>query len=206
MNYEPENSGRLRAMKPAKSVDDGNSVWACMPAPLFKTHDGYFGRHVWGDPHDPWELRCLEGKSPVVFKPMRLFYAGRFDLAGGFDSLYVFKKSIEECPEYGVAMPWSSDCYRCVRTELTANSLVPYILTDGRWLDYHEAFFTKDECVVKCREMNTRSCKGCAIAQDGKWYRKTLEDMSRQLEECLASDWVADPAETLKKAVKGDPE
>lgn len=76
MTDNAENINRLLSLK------TGEKVWSCNIFPVFSMSDGYFGHYSWGDDYSPREIHCIEGKSPTVFKPMKLFYEGRFEAVG----------------------------------------------------------------------------------------------------------------------------
>ena len=91
MTDNTENINRLLSLK------TGEKIWSCNIFPVFSTSDGYFGHYMWGDGYSPWEIHCIEGKSPTVFKPIELFYEGRFDAVGSSgNKLFVFSTSL--CP------------------------------------------------------------------------------------------------------------
>lgn len=74
-----------------KNLNIGDEIWTCKRYPVFSTENGYFGHYFWGNDYSPWEIHCIEGKSPTVFKPVKLFYEGRFDAVKSVgNNLFVF--------------------------------------------------------------------------------------------------------------------
>jgi len=193
MLFSTDNMKRLLAMKPGE-----DAVWAALEAPVFKTHDGYFGYYVHGDPDNLWTVDCIKGVSPKVFRPAKLTYAGRLD---GPDGDHAFAFFGENGSRPGYVMTWPQH-YRA--TSSRPVNVLGDALRDGARLDHVKAFFDRDECAAKCRELNGNFCFSDALGSLGKWYEKTLGDMQRQLRECLAADYVVDPVEKLKDAVAGE--
>lgn len=202
MDYTLDNREKLLSLKPGE-----DTVWAAVKTPVFRTHDGYFGHYMHGDPDDPWTTDCIRGESPVVFKPTEMTYTGRFEMPGdGMSYLFVFSdKYGESLPHHGRVMPWyyaGADPF-AVRKTLSAGAFCAMLSEENR-IDCDKTFFDRDECAVKCRSLNQNYCVSDAVGSLGKWYEKTLDDMRRQLDECLCADWVVDPVEKLKDAVKGE--
>ena len=204
MQFTIDNRDRLLSLKLGE-----DTVWAAVKTPVFRTHDGYFGHYMHGDPDDPddsWTTDCIRGESPDVFKPTEMTYVGRFEIPNNKSNyLFAFSDKYGASLRYhGYVMPWyriNVDPLSAAKT-LSAETFCA-ILCEKNRIDFDKTFFSREECVVKCRDLNRNYCISDAVGSLGKWYEKTLDDMRRQLDECLNSDWIVDPVEKLKNAVKG---
>ena len=166
---------------------------------MFQTHHGYFGHYVHGDPDEPWTTACIRGESPVVFKPTEMTYVGKFEMPGdSLNYLFVFSVKYGSALRYsGYVMPWHNVGVDPFSKVLSAGTFGAMLKEENR-IDTDNTFFDRDECAAKCRELNQNYCVSDAVGSLGKWYEKTLDDMRRQLDECLNADWVVDPVEKLK--------
>jgi len=200
MQFTTNNRDRLLEMKPSK-----DTVWAAVKTPVFKMHDGYFGHYSYGDPDDPWTVDCIKGVSPEVFKPQELTYAGRFDMPDSrVNYLFVFSAKNDDLCYHGRVMPWYYNRFvSFYDAKQLSGGTFYHFLAERNMLDFNKVFFGRDECAEKCRELNKNFSVSDAIGSFGKWYEKTLEDMQKQLTECLNADYVVDPVEKLKKTVEG---
>lgn len=204
MQFTIDNRDRLLEMRPGE-----DTVWAAVKTPVFRTHDGYFGHYIHGDPDDPWTVDCIKGVSSGVFKSTEMTYVGRFEMPNDRSNyLFVFSAERGAALRYhGYVMPWyrvSVDSLSAAKT-LSAGTFCA-ILCEKNRIDFGKAFFDRDECAAKCRDLNRNYCVSDAVGSLGKWYEKTLNDMQRQLTECLNADYVVDPVEKLKNAVEGKDE
>lgn len=183
------------------SLETGAEVWTCKLSPIFSMHDGYFGHYAWGDDYDPWTINCIEGKSPTVFKPMKIFYEGRFDAVGSScDKVFVFATCLNPTSfsSERLVLPLYWEGYRPPKLEVNAR-LFDSIVDRKQWLSIDKIFFTKEECLSKCRDLNLSWSSSSGIGAYGKWYMKTLNKMKKELAECMKAEWVVDPVEQVKK-------
>jgi hypothetical protein len=196
-----EDIGRLNNLK------TGDEIWSCHLSPVFSTNDGYFGHYFWGNDYDPWEIHCIEGKSPTVFKPMKLFYEGRFDAdSSGYGKLFVFATSLEPTSFNSdrYVLPFYYDGYKPPRKLELDAKMFDSIVDPKRLLRFERVEFTREECLKKCRELNSswHWCSG--IGAYGKWYMKTINKMKKELSECMKAEWVVDPEVQIKKTLNGE--
>lgn len=197
MRFTMDNRDRLLSLKPGE-----DTVWAAVKTPVFQTHDGYFGHYMHGDPYDPWTTDCIRGESPTVFKPTEMTYVGRFEMPDNKSNyLFAFSDKYGASLRYhSYVMPW----YNIGADPFFTAETFCAILCEKNRIDFDKAFFDREECAAKCRDLNKNFCCSDAIGSLGKWYEKTLDDMQRQLAECLNADYVVNPVEKLKNAVKGE--
>lgn len=184
----------------------GNEVWACKYSQVFSTSDGHFGHYFWGDSYDPWQIHCIEGKSPTVFKPVKLFYEGRFDAAEvSSNKVFVFASNLSPTSfsNERFMLPLYYEGYRPPELQVDAK-VFDYLIPDKQLLRFDRIFFTEEECLKKCRDLNSnwQFCSG--IGAYGKWYMKTLNKMKKELTECMKAEWVVDPKEEIKKDLTAD--
>ena len=196
-----KNTENLKVMLNFKS---GDEIWACMRFPVFSTENGYFGHFFWGDNYNPYEIHCIEGKSPTAFKPQKIFYEGRFDAVGSSSNvLFVFASCKNPTSGYDrFVLPLYYEGYKPPELEIDARTFAN-IIDDKRLLRFDRIHFTEEECLKKCRELNSswHWCSG--IGAYGKWYMKTLNKMKKELSECMRAEWVVDPVEQVKKDLAG---
>ena len=191
--------------KKLMSLKVGDPIWTAVKEPVFTMHGDsmhrtYFGHYTWGDPYEPWEISCIEGKSPTVFKPAKLFYEGRFDASTSpNEKLFVFAKCTNPtCSRDRYVLPFYYSGYRAPGLDLSAKTIDGLI--NGKnclQLDWIE--FTREDCLKKCRELNSNwhFCSG--IGTYGKWYMKTINHMKKELSECMRAEYVVDPKEEIEK-------
>ena len=194
------NRDRLLKMKPGEDV-----VWIAAEMPVFRMHDGYFGHYLDGNPDDPWAVNCIKGTSPKVFMPQKLTYVGRFDMPdSSSDYLFVFSARNNDLRFYGRVMSWYHNGFTSFAdTKRLTGGTFCNLLSEHSLVSFDKAFFDREECAVKCRDLNQKFCCSDALGNLGKWYEKTLYDMQKQLTECLNADYVVNPVEKLKNAVEG---
>lgn len=203
MQFTIDNRDRLLEMKPGE-----DTVWAAVKTSVFQMHDGYFGHYLCGNPDDPWTIDCIEGVSPKIFMPQKLTYVGRFDMPNSrSDYLFVFSAKNNDLRFYGRVMPWYHNGFTSFAdVKRLSGGTFCNLLSEHSLVDFDQAFFDREECAAKCRDLNQNFCHSDALGSLGKWYEKTLNDMQRQLTECLNADYVVDPVEKLKNAVAGKDE
>lgn len=195
MEKNPEDIRRLLNFKP------GNEIWFCKLSQVFSTSDGYFGNYSWGDSYDPWRIHCIEGKSPTVFKPMKLFYEGRFDAAGvSSNKVFVFASSLRPTSftSERFMLPLYYEGYKPPELQIDAK-VFDQLIPNKQLLRFDRVHFTEEECLKKCRDLNSNWQFSSGIGAYGKWYMKTLNKMKKELAECMRAEWVVDPEEQLKK-------
>lgn len=197
MKKNPEDIRRLLNFKP------GNEIWFCKLSKVFSTSDGYFGHYFWGDRYDPWEIHCIEGKSPTVFKPMKLFYEGRFDAAEDpINKVFVFAKSLSPTSSASerFMLPLFYEGYKSPELKIDAK-VFDHLIPDKQLLSFDRVHFTEEECLEKCRDLNSNWHSSSGIGAYGKWYMKTLNKMKKELAECMKAEWVVDPEKQLEKDI-----
>lgn len=137
---------------------------------------------------------------------MKLFYEGRFDAVGStYDKLFVFASSLNPTSfnSERFVLPLYYDSYKLPKLEIDAK-LFDNIVNDKQLLRFDRLHFLREDCLKKCRELNS-SWHWCnCIGAHGKWYMKTLNKMKKELIECMKAEWVVDPEEELKKDLDGD--
>lgn len=172
----------------------GDEIWTCMRFPIFSTSNGYFGHFIWGDNYNPYEISCIEGKSPTAFKPLKIFYEGRFDaVESSSDVLFVFASCKNPTSEYDrFVLPLYYEGYKSPELKIDAR-VFANIIDDKRLLRFNWIHFTEEECLKKCRKLNSswQFCSG--IGAYGKWHMKTINKMKKELAECMKAEWVVDP-------------
>ena len=195
MTKNPEDIKRLLDLKP------GDKIWACKLSSVFSTSNGYFGHYSWGDNYDPWTIYCIEGKSPTVFKPVKLFYEGRFDAVEVSNSkMFVFASSLNPTSfsNERFMLPLYYEGYKPSGLHIDAKCF-DQLISDKQLLRFDSVHFTEEECLKKCRDLNSNWQFSSGIGAYGKWYMKTLNKMKKELAECMRAEWVVDPEEQLKK-------
>jgi len=195
MEKNPEDIRRLLSFKP------GNEIWFCKLSQVFSTSDGHFGHYFWGDSYDPWQIHCIEGKSPTVFKPMKLFYEGRFDAAeDSSNKVFVFASCLNPTSftSERFMLPLFYEGYRPSKLQIDAK-VFDQLIPNKQLLSFDRVHFTEEECLKKCRDLNSNWHFSSGIGAYGKWYMKTLNKMKKELSECMKAEWVVDPEEQLKK-------
>ena len=197
MTDNAENINRLLSLK------TGEKIWSCNIFPVFSMSDGYFGHYMWGDDYSPWEIHCIEGKSPTVFKPIELFYEGRFDAVGSSgNKLFVFSTSL--CPtSFGnerFVLSLYHEGYKPPELKIDAK-VFDHLIPDKQLLSFDRVHFTEEECLEKCRDLNSNWHSSSGIGAYGKWYMKTLNKMKKELAECMKAEWVVDPEKQLEKDI-----
>lgn len=198
MKKNSENNRRLLDLK----LED--EIWACRRFPVFSTENGYFGHYFWGDNYDPYEINCIKGESPTVFKPVKLFYEGRFDAVGSLGNiLFVFATCKNPTSSYDrLVLPLYYEGYKPPGLDIDAKTFAN-IIDDKQLLRFDWIHFTEEECLKKCRELNSswHWCSG--IGAYGKWYMKTINKMKKELSDCMKAEWVVDPEKQIKKDLNG---
>lgn len=195
MTKNSEDIKKLLDLKP------GDEIWTCKLSPVFSTNDGYFGSYSWGDSYDPWTIHCIEGKSPTVFKPVKLFYEGRFDAAEVSSSkMFVFASSLSPTSfsNERFMLPLYYEGYKMPGLQIDAK-VFDHLILDKQLLRFDRVHFTKDECLKKCRDLNSSWQFSSGIGAYGKWYMKTLNKMKKELFECMKAEWVVDPRKQIEK-------
>lgn len=195
MTDNAENINRLLSLK------TGEKVWSCNIFPVFSMSDGYFGHYSWGDDYSPREIHCIEGKSPTVFKPMKLFYEGRFEAVGSSgNKLFVFATSLYPTlfSNERFVLPHYYEGYKPAKLEIDAK-IFNDLVCNKQLLRFDRVHFTEEECLKKCRDLNSNWHFSSGIGAYGKWYMKTLNKVKKELAECMKAEWVVDPVEQVKK-------
>lgn len=195
MEKNPEDIRRLLSFKP------GNEIWFCKLSSVFSTSDGYFGHYFWGDSYNPWQIHCIEGKSPTVFKPMKLFYEGRFDAAEvSSNKVFVFTSNLSPTSftSERFMLPLYYKGYKPPELQIDAE-VFDQLIPNKQLLRFDRVHFTEEECLKRCRDLNSNWQFSSGIGAYGKWYMKTLNKMKKELAECMKAEWVVDPEEQLKK-------
>lgn len=197
MENNSENLRKILNFKP------GDEIWTCMRFPVFSTENGYFGHYFWGDDYSPWEIHCIEGKSPTVFKPMKLFYEGRFDAIESIgNNLFVFANCRNPTTSYDrFILPLYYNGYKPPELKVDAK-IFDHLISDTQLLRFNWIHFTEEECLKKCRKLNSswQFCSG--IGAYGKWYMKTINKMKKELAECMKAEWVVDPEKKIEEDLK----
>ena len=186
------------------NLKTGDEIWTCMRFPVFSTENGYFGHYTWGDDYDPYHIYCIEGKSPTVFKPVKLFYEGRFDADKSVCSkVFVFANCLNPTSSYDrFVLPLYYEGYKPSGLDIDAKTFAN-IIDDKHLLRFDWIHFTEEECLKKCRELNSNWHLCSGIGAYGKWYMKTINKMKKELAECMKAEWVVDPEKQIKKDLNG---
>lgn len=200
MENNPEDIRRLLNFKP------GDKIWACNLSTVFSTSDGYFGHYFWGDNYNPWQIHCIEGKSPTVFKPMKLFYEGRFDAAEvSSNKVFVFANSLNPTSftTERFILPLYYEGYKPAKLEIDAK-IFNDLVCNKQLLRFNRVYFTEEECLKKCRDLNSNRQFSSGIGIYGKWYMKTLNKMKKELSECMKAEWVIDHKSKINQDLNVD--
>lgn len=185
------------------NLKTGDEIWTCMRFPVFSTEDGYFGHYTWGDDCDPYHIHCIEGKSPTVFKPVKLFYEGRFDAAESIGSrVFVFANCLNptsSCDRF--MLPLYYEGYKPPELQVDAK-IFDHLVSDKHLLRFDRVHFKEEDCLEKCRKLNSswQFCSG--IGTYGKWYMKTINKIKKELAECMKAEWVVDPKKKIEEDLK----
>lgn len=128
----------------------GDEIWACMRFPVFSTENGYFGHFLWGDSYNPYEISCIEGKSPTVFKPVKLFYEGRFDAAESVgNKVFMFANRMNPTSSYDRFMlPFYYEGYKPPELQVDAK-IFNHLVSDKQLLRFDRVHFKEEDCLEK---------------------------------------------------------
>ena len=172
------------------NLKTGDEIWTCMRFPVFSTKNGYFGHYFWGDDYNPWEIYCIEGKSPTVFKPMKIFYEGRFANC---------LNPTASCDRF--MLPLYYEGYKPPELRVDAK-IFDHLVSDEHLLRFDRVHFKEEDCLEKCRKLNSswQFCSG--IGAYGKWYMKTINKMKKELAECMKAEWIVDPKKKIEEDLK----
>lgn len=193
-----DNIEKLLKLKPRESY-----VWAAMKCKLFKTYDGYFGQFTKPFRDTSYDINCIEGTSPLVYKLKKLVYVGAFEAKQSNNMLFIF---------YDMESGFQSDYYVLPydNTPYLTWSLneAPYLSCDAfgsidkkHLLDIELIAFNEEDGLKICRELNrnwSRDMRFIGFTETGKYIKKTLESMMQQLDCFMKSEYMIDPAKEVE--------
>lgn len=95
-------------------------------------------------------------------------------------------------------LPHYYEGYKPAKLEIDAK-IFNDLVCNKQLLRFDRVHFTEEECLKKCRDLNSNWHFSSGIGAYGKWYMKTLNKVKKELAECMKAEWVVDPVEQVKK-------
>lgn len=185
----------------SRLVPGESYVWIAKMQPLFKTYNGSFGHRIDLDGHNHY---YIEGNSPLVYKPVKLTYAGMFTALGTDDKIMVLSKSMHLRRSETYVVNFSGG-WQELHGKIVVSSDFLYAVADKKAIiDNDKIALTEEKCLELCRYFNTgRSMRcldhGLNLVEEGKHYRETLFSMLRQLDKAERAEYMVDPREEIRK-------
>ena len=195
-----DNIEKLLKLKPRKSY-----IWAAVKCKLFKTYNGCFGQFTKLFRDTSYDINCIEGTSPLVYKLKKLVYVGAFESKQNNDMLFVFYDMKGGLTSSYYVLPYDSHLYNPLSRSYYE---APYMSCDAfnnidqkHRLDIELIAFNEDDGLKICRELNgnwSRDMRFIGFAETGKYIKKTLESMMQQLDCFMKSEYMVDPVKEVE--------
>lgn len=195
----------LEALEPGKS-----RVWAALKQPLFDTFTEYYSSGAFSYFGRKFSTEAvLEGKSPMLYKPKELIYAGMFSARGTFDKIAVLTEPGNNDIRFQswIVLFNHRLLYASSKDKPKISSNFIYSLYDhksNKIVDPDKVALDEDKCFKLCRYFNVdRSSryldKGLDLTRCGKDYENLLKSMLKQLKEAERAEYMVDPIKQIDK-------
>lgn len=204
---------KLLSLKPREDY-----VWIATKQDLFTTYrdscekKSYFGQYTKDFRDTFYNINCIEGRSPQVFKSKKFLYMGYFEAKETNDKLFIFhdpSHSDNDLRFTGYVFPWRNDTFRSVWSwqdklpSMSCDPFITYVEPSRKITDEQLIGFSKEECCKICRKANRDWRRHCQNFEEiGLYIKKTLRSMLKQLDEFMKSEDMVDPREEIEKAIK----
>ena len=197
-----EKIDKLNAMAPNQDY-----VWAAIEVNLFKTYGGYFGKYEKPFRDTSYSINCIEGKSPKIYKLKKLMYLGYFEAKNTRDKVYVFSDKFEDndLSFSGYILPYEHGyrgAYDFRKPPKISSEIFTRNFKYDRVLDLDLIAFTENEGLKICREYNRHwrnDMRYKDFLEEGKYIKKTLNSMLKQLNEFMTSEYFVDHEKEIEK-------
>ena len=189
-------------------------VYVACKQDLFKTYQPFassstrcFGSYVKSYRDSSYDINCIEGVSPKVYKTKKLLYVGVFEgQSSPYDKLFVFSDC--DCHDMrfsGYVLPYHSGFSNYANYALSSD--VVYAIGDKHVLDIELMAKSEEDCLKICRELNCEwhnDMRFIGFAEKAPYIKKTLKSMMKQLDDFMKSECMVDPKTQIEKDLNGN--
>lgn len=189
-----------------EQLKKGDFIWVSSLCPLFKTYSRNNDEYLGCDDGDSTEyddrVFVLKGVSPTVYKPTKMAFVAK--IANGErkdDVAYVFTDDIDSFDRgdfrFGqhIIMP-----HRHFKGYHDQTFYLDELdLSHGAIVRMEDVFFTKEDCLKRCRKLNTAYWS----VRELKCIKKTLNSLKKQFNEFTKSDLFVDAKKQIENDLAG---
>lgn len=193
-----------------EQLKKGDFIWVSSLCPLFKTYSRNNDKYLGCDDGDSIEyddrVFVLKGVSPAVYKPIKMAFVAKIvNDAFKNDVAYVFTDDIDSFDHgdfrFGqhIIMP-----HRNFKGYHDQTFYLDELdLSRGTIVRMEDVFFTKEDCLKRCRKLNTAYWS----VRELKCIKKTLNSLKKQFDEFKKSDLFVDARKQIENDLvrKKDP-